>query len=49
LISADSQDEESGLRQKLEVVSVMSDFDIAGLHEMMALLGQEDHSYRIAA
>jgi anti-anti-sigma regulatory factor len=37
------------VREKLEMVSAMSEFDIAGLHEMMALLGQEDHSYRIAA
>jgi len=37
------------VRQKLEMVSAMSEFDIASLHEMMALLGQEDHSYRIAA
>jgi anti-anti-sigma regulatory factor len=37
------------VREKLEIVSAMSEFDIASLHEMMALLGQEDRSYRLAA
>ena len=37
------------VREKLEIASVMSDFDIVGLHEMMALLAQEDHSYALAA
>jgi anti-anti-sigma regulatory factor len=37
------------VREKLEMVSAMSEFDIASLHEMMALLGQEDRSYRLAA
>ena len=37
------------VRERLELASVMSDFDIASLHEMMALLGKEDRSYALAA
>jgi len=35
--------------KRLELVSAMSEFDIASLHEMMALLAQADSSYAFAA
>ena len=37
------------VRERLELVSTMSEFDIASLHEMMALLAQADSSYALAA
>ena len=37
------------VRERLELVSTMSEFDIASLHEMMALLAQADNSYALAA
>jgi anti-anti-sigma regulatory factor len=37
------------VRERLELVSAMSEFDIASLHEMMALLAQADSSYALAA
>lgn len=37
------------VREKLEIASTLSEFDIVGLHEMMALLAQADRSYVMAA
>jgi anti-anti-sigma regulatory factor len=37
------------VRERLELVSAFSEFDIASLHEMMALLAQADSSYALAA
>jgi len=37
------------VREKLEIASALSEFDIVSLHEMMALLAQADRSYAIAA
>jgi anti-anti-sigma regulatory factor len=37
------------VRERLDLVSAMSEFDIASLHEMMALLAQADSSYALAA
>ena len=37
------------VRERLELVSAMSEFDIASLHEMMALLAQADSAYALAA
>ena len=37
------------VREKLEIASAMSEFDIVSLDEMMALLAQADRSYAMAA
>jgi anti-anti-sigma factor len=37
------------VREKLEIASRLSEFDIVSLHEMMALLAQADRSYAMAA
>ena len=37
------------VREKLKIASTLSEFDIVGLHEMMALLAQADRSYVMAA
>ena len=37
------------VREKLEIASALSEFDIVSLHEMMALLAQADRSYAMAA
>jgi anti-anti-sigma regulatory factor len=37
------------VREKLEMVSALSEFQIATLHEVMALLGKQDHSFALAA
>ena|SRR5215813_10165345 len=37
------------VRRRLELASAMSDFDIVGLPELMALLGQPEHYYPVAA
>jgi anti-anti-sigma regulatory factor len=37
------------VRDKLEHTSSMSDFEIAGIDEMMALLGQADQRYALAS
>jgi len=37
------------VRERLELASVMSDFEIASLPEVIALLGRTEHSYPLAA
>ena len=39
----------AAVREKLEHTSSMSEFDIASLDEMMALLGQADSRYALAS
>jgi anti-anti-sigma regulatory factor len=37
------------VRERLELASSMSEFDIVSLHEMMALLAQADRTYSLVA
>lgn len=39
----------ASVRERLDLVSILSDFDIATLDEMMAMLGQADSRYAAAA